>query len=271
MPKDSEYKPNLPTDKKYLSDVAKTIKEREPFEKIRFEYLTDALSSLGFSEDPYSLVSLNNLNPGSLKNLVSRSFEKINSAELTGRIKDNLIRLWDYLAEEDKLEKAELIFVFGAFGLQKVDEAIKLWKDGFGSKILSTGQKASYMKDVDVTEAEYYAEIAKKEGVPEDNLILETLAKNTPENAVNSISKLREIGFLPKKIILITLTYHMRRSYLTFKSAAKSVVGWDPVLIRHPVPSVKYTRENYFKDPDGWSYIFFEYIKMYGARLMKHF
>lgn len=267
MSEDSKYKPNLPTNKKYLSDVAKTIKKREPTEEIRFEYLAEALSSLSILENPYSLVSLDNLNPDSLRNLVFRSFEKINNAELTKDIKEKLFRLWDYLAEGDSLERSELIFVFGGPGVNRVNEAVKLWKEGFGSKILFTGQKASYMKDVDITEAEHYAKIAKNEGVPENDLILETLAKNTPENAVNSILQLQRINFLPKKIILITLDYHMRRSYLTFKSVAE----WRPILIRHSVPSMKYAQENYFKDFNGWSYVFFEYIKMYGARLMKHF
>jgi uncharacterized SAM-binding protein YcdF (DUF218 family) len=144
---------------------------------------------------------------------------------------------------------------------------VRLWQEGLAEKILFTGQQASYMKDVDVTEAEYYAQIAKLAGVPESALILEVCAKNTPENVRNSIKELHKVNFLPKKIILITLAYHMRRSYLTFKSAAE----WDPILIKHPVASAKFTREDYFKSSEGWSYVFFEYIKMYGARLMKHF
>lgn len=267
MPEDFKHKPYLPANKKYLGDVAKTIKKREPFEEIRFEYLSDVLNSLGILEDPYSLVSLDNLSPDFLQTLVLRSFEKINGMELTEEIKNKLFRLWDYLAEEDKLEKADLVFVFGGPGINRVNEAIRLWKDKLGDKILFTGQKASYMKDIDITEAERYANIARDEGVPENTLILETSATNTPENVRNSITKLHQIDFLPRKIILITIVYHMRRSYLTFKSAAE----WNPILIRRPVPSAKFTQEDYFKDPSGWSYIFFEYIKMYGARLMKHF
>jgi len=222
---------------------------------------------MGFLENPYSFVSLNNLKPESLQTLVSQSFEKINKTELTNEIKHTLFRLWDYLAESDSLEKADMLFVFGGANSHRADEAIKLYKEKYGHKILFTGQKASYLKNTEIAEAEHYANIAKNEGVPINDLILETSAKNTPENVVNSISKLKEINFLPAKIILITLAYHMRRAYLTFKSAAE----WNPILIKHPISSSKYTRENYFKDFNGWSYIFFEYIKMYGARLMKHF
>lgn len=264
--KEFSYKPHLPNDKNYLSNVAKIIKKRNNTEEIRFDYLTEFLDSISLGS-PYPLISLDNLRTDSLQNLVLQSFEKINSAKLTEGDKDRLFRLWDYLAEADALEPAELIFVFGGPGTHRVDEAVKLWKEGLGSKILFTGHKASYMKDIDMTEAEYYAEIAIKKGVPENNLILETAAKNTPENVVNSILKLKQISFLPEKIILITLAFHMRRSYLTFKSAAE----WNPILIRHPVVFSKHSRENYFKDFEEWSYVFFEYVKMYGARLMGHF
>lgn len=262
-----KYKPHLPKEKEYLEDVARTISERAPLEEIKFEYLTDVLGSLDFSGNPYEFVSLENLNPESLQSLVEKSFLKINSIKLTDDIKEKLFRLWDYLSESDSLEQSDLIFVFGGPGLQRVNEAVGLYKEGRANRILFTGRMASYMKDIDVTEAEYYAGVAKDQGVPTENIILETEAKNTPENAANSIKILKTTNFLPSKVILVTIAYHMRRSYLTFKSAA----DWNPKLIRHPVASEKYTKENYFLDKNGWSYVFFEYIKIYGARLMKHF
>lgn len=267
MAEEAKYNPHLPDNKKYIRDVADAIQQRAPMEEIRFEYLTNALFTLGFSENPYLLVSMENFNSEPLKELVQKSFEKVSSMELTPEIKSALFLLWDYLAGADTLTQSDLIFVFGGPGIHRAHEAIRLWKEGFGAKILFTGRHASYMENVEVTEAEYYASVARESGIPEHALLLETAAKNTPENVVNSIALLRELGDLPKKIILITLAYHMRRSYLTFKSVAE----WEPSIVRYPVPSAKYTRENYFKDSNGWSYVFFEYIKIYGARLMKHF
>lgn len=261
-----QYHPSLSDDGKYLTDVSKMIKARQPIEEIKFEYLTEALQALGFSEDPYALVSLENLNPEDLKTLVAKSFEKINAAGLTDEIKNKLQRLWDYLAEEDKMESSDLIFVFGG-GPDRAREGIKLWKETLAPKILFTGQKAVYMEDPERSEAECYADMARQEGLPDEAMILEKTAINTVENAKKSAQMLRESGFLPRRIILITNAFHMRRGYLTFKAVAE----WNPVLLRHPVPSAKFNRENYFLSQNGWLYVVSEYIKMYGARLMKHF
>jgi hypothetical protein len=254
-------------DEKYLRKIEKLIKKQKKFKKIHFEYLTDTLKLIGIFENPYSIVSLENTNDDVLKNIVKMSFEKINTLNLNKRIKNKLFLLWDYLAKGDKIKKADIIFVFGGKSINRVKEAVKLYKKGFAKKILFSGGTSIYIKNDKITEAEYYAQIAKEYNIPEKDLILETLSTNTPENVINSISLLKKLNFLPKRIILITVSYHMLRAYLTFKSAA----DWNPALIRHPVPSEKFKKENYFKDINGWSYVFFEYIKLWIARLMKHF
>jgi len=260
------YRPNLPKDKKYLSKVAATIKQKKPIEKIQFENLIDVLKSLGISENPFNLVTLNDFNPDSLQELIQKAFSKINSPEASPDIKKKLFRLWDYLAEADNLEKADLIFVFGGRG-KRAEKAVELYKNGYSDKILFSGGWPSYLESSDISEAEKYASTAISRGVPKENLILETQSRNTPENVVKSIEILREKKFLPRKIILVNISYQTRRAYLTFKTNA----GWNPKLIRAPFESDTYSRENYFKSEEGWSYIFNEYIKLYGARLMKHF
>lgn len=264
--KDNSYKPFLATDKDYLKKVAETIKEKEPIEDINFQLLNDAIVALGFDDDPYKLISPDNLRVDSVQSIIDKTFEVIQGG-ISEDVKEKLYGLWDYLAQEDSIEKSDLIFVFGGPGASRVNEAVRLYKDGYGLKILFTGQKATYMKDVDTTEAQYYAKLAKEQGIPEEAMILENGAKNTPENAVNSVRLLKTEGHLPTAIILITLPYHMRRSYLTFKAVA----DWNPKLIRRVADSEKYTRENYFMDKNGWSYVFNEFIKIYGGRVMKHF
>lgn len=267
MPDDSDYRPNLPKEKKYLEEIAKEINKRAPLEDIKFRYLTDLLSLLGFREDPYKLVSLEDPNPESLQRLTEGSFIKLNSTELTDETTKGLSRMWDYLSESDPLEISNLLFVFGGPEPQRINEAIKLYKEGYASRILFTGQRSSYMKEVEVTEAEYYASVAEKQGVPKKDIILETKARNTPENAINSVKILKADNFLPSRIIIITLAYHMRRCYLTLKSSA----DWNPKIIRHPMDPLKFSKNDYFRNKDGWSYVFYEFMKLYGARLMGHF
>lgn len=264
--KDTEYKPHLAKDKEYIKGIAESIKGKK-VEDIKFYLLDDALNALGFSESPYVLVNLDSLTSGVIEDLVNKVFEKINNIQLSQEVLQKLYNLWDYLAEEDPLEKADLIFVFGGKGAGRAKEAAKLYKEGWASKILFTGKQASYMPDVKISEAEYYAQVAQEEGVPLKDIILEKEAKNTPENVVNSVKILKSMNWLPAKIITIQTKFQTRRAYHTFKAAS----DWNPKLIRHPVQVSSFGREDYFKDKNGWSYVFFEYIKLYGARLMGHF
>lgn len=261
-----KYKPFIATDREYLKKIAGAIKERGKLEEIKFYLLNDAISALGFDDDPYILLNPDDLRLDFIKPIVDKAFQKI-TAGVSEETKEKLVLLWDYLSEGDKLKKSDLILVFGGGGETRPKEAAKLYKEGWAPKILFTGQKGSYMKEVDITEAETFAQIAQKEGVPATDIIIEKESINTVENVTKSIELLKQISQLPKRIILIQIAYQMRRAYLTFKTAS----DWNPELIRYPAPSGRFRRKDYFTDKDGWGYIFNEYIKLYGARLMKHF
>ena len=261
------YHSHLSSDPKYLKETASKIKERPPLEEIRFDYLNQALQDLGINDDPYASVTLQAQKTPEVQKLVETSFTRVNEVGPDNAVRSQIERLWDYLSKSDPLKEADLIFTFGGQGSARVEEAIRLYQKNYAPKILFTGQKAAYMPEVTVSEADYYAQKAVAAGISAESLILERDAVNTVGNAVNSIHVLREMNFLPKTIILINHNFQMRRSYLTFKTNA----DWNPELIRHAVAGEKYTRDSYYKEMEGWSYVFYEYIKLYGARLMKHF
>jgi len=265
--RNEKYKPFLTSDANYLKTIAAKIREKPPLEEIKFEYLNDVLRILGINDKVYPNISLENLKSDYIQNLIKKSFPRLKKVKVKDELKNAIDRLWDYLSESDPLEKSDLIFVFGGQGPDRVHEAIKLYKKGYGNKILFTGQKASYTPNVNITEADFYAGIAKKEGIKDENLILEKKAINTVENVLNSIKILKKMNYLPQKIILINHSFQMRRAYLTFKTEA----FWNPKLTRRSVAAEKYKKENYYKEIEGWSFVFYEYIKLYGARLMKHF
>ncbi|MDB5260475.1 MAG: uncharacterized protein JWN37_706 [Candidatus Nomurabacteria bacterium] len=266
MKEDPLYRPHISTDKKYIKDVGELIKNDNK-ENIDFEILNNIFKLLNITDDFLFQINLENLNSEIIKENINKAFNAINTTEVKEELLSALYKAWDYLSESDPLEKADLIFVFGGAGIDRVNEAINLYKGGYAPHLLFTGQKASYMEDDDISEAEYYEKLAIKGGVPASAIILEKEAKNTPENVVNSYRILKEKDMLPSKVIIITLPYHMRRAYFTFKAGASR----NPKVIRHTVPSSKYTRENYFKSEEGFNYICFEFIKIYGARLMGHF
>jgi hypothetical protein len=248
MSNSSTPKPFLTSDAEYTQQVASVIKAKEPIEILKLEYLNNTLKSFGIEDNPYSMVSLENLNPESLKTLISLSFERINSNELNQEQSSNLYQLWDYLSEENKLEKSDLIFVFGGPNDIKAIGSAKLYKEEWAPKIMYTGNKASYIKDSNLSESEYLKNIAIKEGVKEQDIIIENQSINSTENAVFGIKKLKDMNFNLSKIILVTLPYHMRRSSLTLMSAINDK---NVKVIKNIAPSAKYTRENYFKDLNG--------------------
>lgn len=263
----SGYRPYLKNDPEYVRRLAGKIPRKPPIEEIKFGYLNEAFEGLGFSEDIYQYVTLENLASETVLELVRRSFTKLSRGMRKLDVKEKIIRLWDYLSESDPLEKADLIFTFGGQGEDRLKRAIDLFKEGYGANILFTGRKASYMPEVEIPEAEYYGAKAREAGVPRECLIIENQAINTIDNAVNSIKLLRQMNFLPKRIILINHNFQMRRSYLIFKTN----VDWGAKLIRQPVAGEKYTRDSFWTELAGWQFVVYEYIKIYGGRLLGHF
>jgi hypothetical protein len=85
------YKPFLATDKEYLKKVAGAIKAGAPLEDIKFELLHEAILALGFSDNPYSSLDLDNLNVKAIQPIVDKTFEAI-VAGISGKIKKNFMR-----------------------------------------------------------------------------------------------------------------------------------------------------------------------------------
>jgi uncharacterized SAM-binding protein YcdF (DUF218 family) len=258
------YKPFLADDPEYLKKITDLIPPKKE-EAISFDLLTEVLKTLKIEADPYSFVKLHQTDKKAVQAIIDESFAKLQT-ETSPELSEKLKKLWDFLAESDEIKKAEVIFVFGGPETKRAKKAIDLYNEGLASKILFTGQKSSFMPDVETTEAEFYAGMAKDAGIESSNIILETLAVNTPENAVNSLALLNNMGMQPKSFILITAEYHMRRAYLTFKAA----LNWEAELVRITVPFADHNRNNFHTIKDAWNYLFNEYIKMYGARLQKH-
>jgi hypothetical protein len=252
-------RPNLSRDEGYLKKVAGTIAPGGASADIPFHYLTEALAALGVSEDPYA---------EGVEAVVDRAFAAASAPDLPNETRAKLWRLWDYLAEEDPLEPADLIFVFGGISQLAVEYAIQLKKDGCAPRIMFSGRRASYAAGAEEkTEAEKYAEMAVAAGVPESEIVIEIESVNTPENVAKSAVVLRAAGELPRSVIAVSLPYHMRRAALTMSAG----FDWHPKIIRRPGRSAKFTRETYFLEQNGWRYVAFEFIKLWGARQMGHF
>jgi hypothetical protein len=259
-------KPNIHTDVTYLAQVGSLIDSSRVYGDIHFEYLTNLVQLYYPGLDIYALNGKEE-HKVQLQEIVENIFSTINRGDIADEVKDILHRLWDYLAESDPLEKADLIYVFGGISQLAVQHAIELQLQGYASKIMFSGKHASYVQGIEITEAEQYKRLALQAGVAEESILIEEQSINTPENIVFSKQLLYDLHLIPSSVIAVSLPYHMKRASLTMWAG----FDWEPQIIRSPGKSAKYTRETYYTDIKGFSYVFFEYLKIHGARQMGHF
>lgn len=118
---------------------------------------------------------------------------------------------------ENKLPETDAIFVFGHYDPRPALQAAKLWKMGKAPKIIISGKGRDKIPQDFETEADFYASLIEKEGVPRSALILEKGSTNTLENVRLGIGESEANGPHPQSLILCSLPPLLRRSLATFR------------------------------------------------------
>ena len=127
-------------------------------------------------------------------------------------------RLWDYHHMDHALEKADCILVLGSHDTRVAKRAAELYLEGWAPMIIFSGGLGNFTKDMwTETEADLFAGIAKKMGVPEENILIENKSTNTGENIRFTQQLLARKNFDMKTFIVVQKPYMERRSYATFK------------------------------------------------------
>ena len=138
------------------------------------------------------------------------------SAENNGKIYDYAIVLGGVTTYYDKANKQ----IGFNRSVDRLMQAIILYKKGIVKKIVFTGGDASILEDKN-KEADIVAQYLKDIGLPAEDLIFENKSRNTHENAMYVCNLLKPAG--NENILLITSAFHMRRSLGCFKK-----VGMNP-------------------------------------------
>ena len=126
--------------------------------------------------------------------------------------------LWDYMILDHPLEKADCILGLGSTDLRTAEWCAELFHEMYAPVVVFTGARGRMARDVFVeNEAEVFAKVAKSREVPESAIIVESHAMNTGENIRFSYDALKNANKLPRKLILVTKPYMLRRAYATFK------------------------------------------------------
>jgi len=101
----------------------------------------------------------------------------------------------------------------------RVERGIALFRERRASLLVFAGGPANPGEG----EAQGMAELARERGVPESSLRLESLSRDTIENARFTVALLRKELAQAPRVLLVTSDYHIKRATLLFRCAGADV------------------------------------------------
>ncbi len=134
-------------------------------------------------------------------------------------VSENLKIIWDYMHMNMPLRRADCIIGFGNYNEDIPRRAAELYHQGLAPKILFTGGLGRNTLGLwSGSEAERFAEIAVGEGVPREDVIIESASTNTGENIAFTQQKLQSLGMHVSTILGVHHPFMERRIYAALKN-----------------------------------------------------
>ncbi len=126
--------------------------------------------------------------------------------------------LWDYHQVHHSLEKSDCILVLGSHDLRVAERGAELYLQGYAPILIFSGGLGNFTQGMwTEKEADKFAAIAIKQGVPVESILIENMSTNTGENILFTQKLLASKGLSPESFIVVQKPYMERRSYATFK------------------------------------------------------
>jgi uncharacterized SAM-binding protein YcdF (DUF218 family) len=161
-------------------------------------------------------------------------------------INDLAGKIWDYHHLNHTLEKSDVILVLGSNDLRVAEYAAELYLRDLAPLIVFSGNAGALTRErFDRPEAELFAEIALRKGVPESAILIEAESTNTGENVAFSRRLLESRGIDPESLILVQKPYMERRAYATFMNFWP---GRRVLVASPPIPFSEYPTEDLPRD-----------------------
>ncbi|MFZ1458632.1 MAG: YdcF family protein [Candidatus Saccharimonadales bacterium] len=146
-----------------------------------------------------------------------------------------------------------IVAISGGDTTARTGEAIKLYKEGWGNRLIFSGAAAD---KTGLSNALAMKKYALGLGVPESDISIEEFSQTTAENAVNTGLFIHDNNI--KRIILVTSAYHQKRASLEFRAR----LGSDVEIINHPVAHDRQWGEWWWATPSGLWLAFSELVKI---------
>lgn len=172
---------------------------------------------------------------------------KITEEDLTNELIDRIL----YKDLEDTGENVDCIIVLGSLSASKyrVPVAVNAWKVGRATKIMLCGGALRDFPEGKCSEAEHMCKRVLELGVAEESVILENTSQSTVENILCALIELQRIFWLNrvKKVLLVTTTFHMRRSL----AIARYLFPMHIDVVPCPADDNHTKRNNWMNTPEG--------------------
>ena len=172
---------------------------------------------------------------------------ELDKSNLTEDIVDRIL----YKGLEDNGESADCILVLGSNKAAefRIPVAVSAYKNNRAPKILLSGGSVRDFEDGRMCEAERMLNAALELGVKREDLIMEQESQNTVENMLASLMVLHREFWINKvkRILLVTTTFHMRRSI----QLARYLFPDHIEVLPCPADDINTRRENWFKTEAG--------------------
>lgn len=174
--------------------------------------------------------------------------EKMRISELDeNNLTDELMTRLIYSNISDDMKKGECIFVPGSKSAvqYRLPKAIQLYQQGRAKKILFSG--GVIWNNSGLCEALLLKSKAIELGIPDNDILVETLSMHTKENVLASLLVLDRDFQLHKiqRLLIVTTFPHMRRMYLNLKTYMPNWIDYSLC----PVDNQTSIEDSWFKHP----------------------
>ena len=150
-----------------------------------------------------------------------------------GRTRALAQRIWDYHKLNHALSKTDAILVLCSYDTVVAERAAQVYLDGWAPLLIFSGGLGTITRRFwDEPEADQFARIAVRMGVPSEAILIENESTNTGENVSFTRRLLAARGLDPDTFLLVQKPYMERRSYATFRKMwpEKRVIVTSPQM-----------------------------------------
>jgi uncharacterized SAM-binding protein YcdF (DUF218 family) len=156
------------------------------------------------------------------------------------RIRTLAEKVWNYHQLHHELSKADAILVLCSHDTIVAERGAQLFLEGWAPLLIFSGGLGSITKHLwSEPEADLFAAIAIRMGVPAGSILIENRSTNTGENVLFTRQLLAERHIDARRFILVQKPYMERRSYATFR---KLWPGPEPLVTSPRVSFSDYLR-----------------------------